>query len=102
MGETEVVISRSKFYFLLCDRESLICFVVVAELNLYVGQLTPRQKADSAVQHALEVQRALATGNYYKLCALYLTAPYMGPYIMDHFIDRERVRGLMVMAKAFV
>lgn len=26
----------------------------------------------------------------------------MGPYIMDHFIDRERVKGLMVMAKAFV
>jgi hypothetical protein len=26
----------------------------------------------------------------------------MGPYIMDHFIDRERLRGLMVMARAFV
>lgn len=26
----------------------------------------------------------------------------MGPYIMDHFIDRERLKGLMVMARAFV
>lgn len=72
------------------------------ELNLYVGQLTSRQKGDPAVQHALDVQRALATGNYHKLCALYLTAPFMGPYIMDHFIDRERVKGLMVMTKASV
>jgi len=54
------------------------------------------------VQHALDVQRALATGNYHKLCALYLTAPFMGPYIMDHFIDRERVKGLMVMTRASV
>ncbi len=54
------------------------------------------------MQHALEVQRALATGNYHKLCALYLTAPFMGPYIMDHFIDRERVKGLMAMTRASV
>jgi len=72
-----------------------------SELNLYVGQLTPRQKGNPAVQHALDVQRAVATGNYHRLCALYLTAPYMGPYIMDHFIDRERLKGLMVMARAY-
>ncbi|KAF9522675.1 SAC3/GANP/Nin1/mts3/eIF-3 p25 family-domain-containing protein [Crepidotus variabilis] len=72
-----------------------------SELNLYVGQLTHHQKADPAVVHALEVQRALAMGNYHKLCQLYMTAPFMGPYIMDHFIDRERVKGLMVMAKAY-
>jgi len=72
-----------------------------SELNLFVGQLTPRQKADPAVQHALEVQRAQAMGNYHKFCNLYLTAPWMGPYIMDHFIDRERVKALMVITKAY-
>ncbi|RDB23817.1 THP3 C2A9.11c [Hypsizygus marmoreus] len=72
-----------------------------SELNLFVGQLTPRQKADPAVQHALGVQRALAMGNYHKLFELYLTAPNMGAYIMDHFIDRERVKALMVMTKAY-
>ncbi|KAF8159789.1 SAC3/GANP/Nin1/mts3/eIF-3 p25 family-domain-containing protein [Crassisporium funariophilum] len=71
------------------------------ELNLFVGQLTPRQKADKAVRHALEVQRAQAMGNYQKLCDLYLTAPNMGAYIMDHFIDRERAKGLMVITKAY-
>ncbi|KDR67967.1 hypothetical protein GALMADRAFT_257486 [Galerina marginata CBS 339.88] len=72
-----------------------------SELNLYVGQLTPRQKADSAVKHALEVQRAQAMGNYHRLCDLYLKAPNMGAYIMDHFIDRERVKALMAVTKAY-
>ncbi|KAJ3515989.1 hypothetical protein NLJ89_g1412 [Agrocybe chaxingu] len=73
-----------------------------SELNLYVGQLTPRQKADAAVQHALAVQRALAIGNYCRLCDLYLKAPNMGAYIMDHFIDRERTKALMVITKAYL
>ena len=70
------------------------------DLNLYVGQLTERQKADPAVRHALSVQRAVAMGNYHALFDLYLNAPNMGAYIMDHFIDRERIRALMVMTKA--
>ncbi|KAG5647885.1 hypothetical protein DXG03_007809 [Asterophora parasitica] len=65
------------------------------------GQLTPRQKADAAVGHALSVQRALSMGNYHLLFDLYLTAPNMGAYIMDHFIDRERIKALMVITKAY-
>ncbi|KAH9479661.1 THP3-like protein C2A9.11c [Psilocybe cubensis] len=72
-----------------------------SELNLYVGQLTPKQKADKAVQHALAVQRAQSMGNYHKLCELYLQAPNMGAYIMDHFIDRERIKAMMVITKAY-
>ncbi|CCM00363.1 uncharacterized protein FIBRA_02393 [Fibroporia radiculosa] len=65
------------------------------------GQLTDRQKTDPAVRHALDVQRALAMGNYHSLFDLYLNAPNMGAYIMDHFIDRERIRALMVMTKSY-
>ncbi|KIJ62046.1 hypothetical protein HYDPIDRAFT_136967 [Hydnomerulius pinastri MD-312] len=72
-----------------------------SELNLYVGQLTPRQKVDPAVQHALRVQRALSMGNYHALFEMYLNAPNMGAYIMDHFIDRERAKALVIMAKAY-
>jgi SAC3 family protein LENG8/THP3 len=72
------------------------------ELNLYVGQLTPKQKSDAAVQHALNVQKSQAIGNYHRLFELYLSAPNMGAYIMDHFIDRERVKALIAMAKAYV
>ena len=70
------------------------------ELNLYVGRLTPRQKADAAVQHALGVSRALSMGNYHSLFRLYDSAPNMGAYIMDHFISRERVKALMTITKA--
>ncbi|KAI0629157.1 SAC3/GANP/Nin1/mts3/eIF-3 p25 family-domain-containing protein [Trametes polyzona] len=72
-----------------------------SDLNLYVGQLTDRHKADPAVRHALSVQRAIAMGNYHALFDLYMNAPNMGAYIMDHFIDRERIRALMVMTKAY-
>ncbi|KAH7890722.1 SAC3/GANP/Nin1/mts3/eIF-3 p25 family-domain-containing protein [Phlebopus sp. FC_14] len=72
-----------------------------SELNLYVGQLTPRQKVDPAVQHALRVQRALSMGNYHALFEMYLNAPNMGAYIMDHFIDRERAKALVIMSKAY-
>ncbi|KAJ7355558.1 SAC3/GANP/Nin1/mts3/eIF-3 p25 family-domain-containing protein [Mycena albidolilacea] len=72
-----------------------------SELNLYVGQLTPKQKADSAVQHALKVQRALAMGNYHALFGLYSSSPNMGAYIMDHFVARERAKALIVITKAY-
>ena len=71
-----------------------------SDLNLYVGQLTAQQKEAPAVRHALAVQRAVAMGNYHALFDLYMNAPNMGAYIMDHFIDRERIRALMVMTKA--
>lgn len=70
------------------------------ELNIYVGQLTPKQKNDAAVRHALSVSRALVMGNYHSFFELYMSAPNMGAYIMDHFIDRERVKALMVITKA--
>ena len=83
-----------------CTMTTQLTLSSFLELNLFVGQLTSRQKADPAVQHALAVQRAQAMGNYHKFCDLYLTAPYMGAYIMDHFIDRERVKALMVITKS--
>ncbi|KAI0319631.1 SAC3/GANP/Nin1/mts3/eIF-3 p25 family-domain-containing protein [Amylostereum chailletii] len=72
-----------------------------SELNLYVGQLTRKQKENNAVKHALGVQRALALGNYHKLFQLYVTAPNMGAYIMDHFIERERIRALLTISKSY-
>jgi len=69
-------------------------------MNLFVGQLTSQQKSAPEVRHALNVQRASAMGNYHLFFDLYMSAPNMGAYIMDHFIDRERIRALLVMSKA--
>lgn len=54
------------------------------------------------MQHALNVSRALSMGNYHSLFHLYEDAPNMGAYIMDHFINRERVKALLVITKAYV
>ena len=76
--------------------------VVLVELNLYVSQLTSKQKASLAVKHALAVQRSLALGNYHAFFEQYLNSPNMGAYIMDHFVDRERLRALFIMTRAYV
>jgi hypothetical protein len=57
----------------------------------FLKELTPEEKRDPAVRHALEVRRALAASNYHKLFQLYLNAVNMGAYLMDKFVERERV-----------
>lgn len=58
-------------------------------------------KDDPAVAHALNVRRALLTGNYHAFFTLFTTAPNMNAYVMDHFIDRERTRALLTMAHTY-
>jgi hypothetical protein len=70
------------------------------ELNLYVSRLTPEQKAEEEVAHALSVQRAVSSGNYRAFFQLYLSAPKMSGYIMDHMKDRERVKALIIMTRS--
>lgn len=97
MAATEAVCDFLVHLYALWDR-----LPAVVELNLYVSQLTSKQKASTAVKHALAVQRALALGNYHAFFEQYLNAPNMGAYIIDHFVDRERLRALLIMTKAYV
>jgi hypothetical protein len=70
------------------------------ELNLYVSRLSPEQIAQEEVAHALLVQRAVSSGNYRAFFRLYLSAPKMSGYIMDHIRDRERVKALIIMTRS--
>jgi hypothetical protein len=54
------------------------------------------------IAHAVAVQRAVSSGNYRAFFRLYLDAPKMSGYIMDHFRDRERVKALIVMTRSYV
>ncbi|PVG03153.1 hypothetical protein CPB86DRAFT_822262 [Serendipita vermifera] len=72
-----------------------------AELNFLVSELTQQDKALPAVQHAVKTHMAMATGNYHRFFALYLIAPNMGGYIMDHYVDRERCSAMISMTKAY-
>jgi hypothetical protein len=79
---------------------SMSCLFDRTELNLLLSQLTPAQRAPACVQHALKVQSALATSNYHAFFVLFNEAPNMGAYMMDHFVDRERIVALATMSKA--
>lgn len=73
-----------------------------ADMSDVLSDLTAADKKEPAVQHALEVRSALALGNYHKFFKLYLSVPNMGGYLMDMFIERERLAALARMSKAYV
>jgi len=71
-----------------------------AELNNTLATLTDAETQDPSVSHALAVRLAVTQGNYTKLFRLFMAAPKMGAYIMDHFVERERIAALVTMTKA--
>lgn len=68
-------------------------------INDALADLTPTDKSDLAVKHALDVRSALALGNYHRFFQLYLDTPNMGAYLMDMFVDRERLAALACICK---
>ncbi|CAG8478405.1 13132_t:CDS:10 [Cetraspora pellucida] len=72
-----------------------------SDINALIAELTDEMKNDEAIKHALEVRSTLATSNFHKFFQLYLKAPNMGAYLMDHFIERERIAALQTLCKAF-
>lgn len=71
------------------------------EVNALMAELTTESKQEPAVKHALDVRRALATNNYHAFFQLYNDSPNMNAYIIDHFVDRERISALLVMSRCF-
>ena len=71
-------------------------------MNDALADLTPADKLDPAVKHAMDVRSALALGNYHRFFQLYLDTPNMGAYLMDMFVDRERLSALACICKAYV
>jgi hypothetical protein len=69
-------------------------------INDTLADLTTADKSDRAVRHALDVRSALALGNYHRFFQLYLDTPNMGAYLMDMFVDRERLSALACICKA--
>lgn len=69
-------------------------------MNDALADVTVGDKKDPAVKHALDVRSALALGNYHRFFQLYLDTPNMGAYLMDMFVDRERLSALAAMSRA--
>ncbi|KAF5336012.1 hypothetical protein D9611_006175 [Ephemerocybe angulata] len=72
-----------------------------SDLNVHPGRLTPQQKADTAIRHALDVQKALEGGDYHAFFNLYDDAPNMGGFIMDSFLERERTKALLIITETY-
>ncbi|WVR06688.1 hypothetical protein IAU60_003720 [Kwoniella sp. DSM 27419] len=73
-----------------------------SDMATLLAQLTPAEKLDPGVKHALDVHAALATSNYVRFFRLFLAAPNMSGYIMDHFVERERIAALAIMSKGYM
>lgn len=71
------------------------------DMNDVLSELTPADKQAPAIKHALAVRSALALGNYHQFFKLYLDPPNMGAYLMDMFIERERLAALAYVNKAY-
>lgn len=69
-------------------------------MNDTLADLTAAARRDPAVKHALDVRSAVALGDYHTFFQLYLDTPNMGAYLMDMFVDRERLSALAVICKA--
>ncbi|OOQ88300.1 SAC3/GANP domain protein [Penicillium brasilianum] len=70
-------------------------------MNDALADVTAEDKKTNAVKHALEVRSALALGNYHRFFQLYLDTPNMGAYLMDMFVDRERLTALASICRAY-
>ncbi|RMZ92547.1 hypothetical protein DV736_g229, partial [Chaetothyriales sp. CBS 134916] len=71
------------------------------DMNDVLSELTPADKKEPAIKHALDVRSALALGNYHKFFKLYLAVPGMGAYLMDMFVERERLAALTAISKSY-
>ena len=71
-----------------------------ADARVVLMQLTPSERTDPALAHALAVRAAAATNNYHRLFELYRIAPAMGRFAMDLFAHKFRVGAIQVMAEA--
>jgi len=70
------------------------------DVNALMAELTTEDKLQPAVAHALAVRAAMRAGNYHQFFRLYHGAPNMNAYIMDHFVERERIQALTILSRA--
>ena len=69
------------------------------EMNNLLANLTVADRKPRSVKHALDVRSALAVGNYHRFFKLYLDTPNLGGYLIDMFLDRERLAALAAICK---
>jgi SAC3 family protein LENG8/THP3 len=70
-------------------------------ISQFLRSLRTRHRNDPAIRHALDVRAAVASSNFHQLTYLYSNAVNMSSFMMDHFMERERVKALQIITKAY-
>ncbi|XP_052268279.1 leukocyte receptor cluster member 8 homolog [Dreissena polymorpha] len=73
----------------------------LGDLNSALTDLTPKDRQDECIKHALDVRSAWALSNHHRFFHLYLNAPKMAGYLMDKFVGRIRKAALKAAVKAY-
>jgi hypothetical protein len=71
------------------------------DMNDLLAELTPADRTQEFIKHALDVRSSLALGDYHKFFRLYLQAQNMGGHLMDMFLERERLVALANISKGY-
>lgn len=71
------------------------------DLTTTLASLSPSDKDNECVAHALQVRSSWALGNFRRLFRLYESAPGMSAYLIAWFLDRERKVALKTLIKAY-
>lgn len=87
----EFLAYRILYFIYTCNR---------TDMNDVLADLTPSDRQQPAVKHALGIRSALASGNYHRFFRLFHETPNMGGYLIDMFIIRERVAALAALCRA--
>ncbi|KAL1585115.1 hypothetical protein WHR41_06528 [Cladosporium halotolerans] len=69
-----------------------------ARIALEIGDLEKRMES---VAHALQVRAALASGNFVKFFRLFQATPYLGAYLLDMIVPRERLAALSTICRSY-
>ena len=67
-----------------------------------LASLTSDQKKDPCIKCAIKLFSAWSLNNYHSFFNLYKAAPKMTSYLIDWFVERERIDALKVMIKVYV
>lgn len=84
---------RILYFIYTCNR---------ADMNDALADLSESDKQMEGVKHALQVRAALASGNYHRFFKLYQDTPFMGAYLLDKCIARERLAAMAAICKTSV
>jgi len=97
--ENEFIAYRIIYYiFLTCNKKY---DGGSSDLLKIMISLTPSQRKDTAIVHALKVRVAVAEHDYHAFFQLQDVCPNLGAYLMDTLVPQVRALGLKHMIKAY-